>query len=263
MAEKRTLKKGAYLLFAAIILAAVAAIVIVGQHGSGTAKARTSSSKVSSSSSKTEALSAAQKAETKVGGLLMLVNKDNVLPESYVPALTKVPASYYIAATKDTRFDERAAPYLEKFIDAARAAGFNVDIISGYRTYQYQQDNYARHVKQLEAKGETASQAQADAANLVAPPGTSEHETGLAADIVTSDWYKKNPDLTSDFDKTPAFAWMYSHCADYGFILRYPEDKVSVTKYEYEPWHYRFVGVDSAKAIMQKKVCLEEFVSGK
>lgn len=263
MPKKRTLKKGVYVLFVAIIFVAVAVIVITKPYWNRKAKVSSSSAKASSSSSGTASLSSAQNAETKAGGLLMLANKDNVLPESYVPTFAKVPASYYISSAKDTRFDERAAPYLEKFIDAARAAGYNVDIISGYRTYQYQQDNYTRHVKQLEAKGETASQAQADAANLVAPPGTSEHETGLAADIVTSDWYKKNPDLTSDFDKTPAFAWMYSHCADYGFILRYPKDKVSVTKYEYEPWHYRFVGIQNAKIIMQKKICLEEFVSGK
>lgn len=261
--SKRTLKKSVYLLFIAVIFAVAAVLIITKQHWNKMANVSYSSSSKASTSSSGTSSSTAQKAETAAGGLLMLANKDNVLPESYVPTFAKVPLSYYISNSKDNRLDERAAPYLEKFIDAARTAGYNIDIISGYRTYQYQQDNYTRHVKQFEAKGETTSQAEADAAKLVAPPGTSEHETGLAADIITSDWYNKNPDLNADFDKTPAFTWLYNHCADYGFILRYPKDKVSATGYEYEPWHYRFVGIDNAKVIMQKKICLEEYVSGK
>lgn len=195
-----------------------------------------------------------------IGSLLMLVNKDNKLPANYVPNLTTIPAKYYSSADKDRRFDSRAASYLENFINDARKAGYDVNIISGYRTYQYQKANFDRHVKAFLAKGETQAEAEAHTALSVAPPGTSEHQTGLAADIITSDWYSKHSELTEDFDKTAAFKWLYKNCANYGFILRYPKDKENITKYEYEPWHYRFVGVSDAKKIMSSGKCLEEYV---
>ncbi len=269
--NNRKIKKGPVFALVAVICILIAVVVVVslnlknlksGQTHSSIQNASSSpvSSGLSSSASvSTSSATVSLKSEMVLGGLLMLVNKSNPLPESYTPNLVTVPTKYYTSSDKDNHFDSRAAPYLEKFIDAARAAGYDVDIVSGYRSYQYQQGNYDRHVNSFLSSGETSSQADADAANLVAPPGTSEHETGLAADIITSDWYVHNKDLTAAFDKTPAFAWMYAHCADYGFILRYLKDKVNVTGYEYEPWHYRFVGVDNAKKIMQSGVCLEEY----
>lgn len=207
------------------------------------------------------AASIASNPETAAGGLLMIANKDNKIPESFSPDLVKLPSSYFYSSGKDTHFDSRAAEYLKRFIDAGRKAGFDdLCILSGYRTYAYQKSNFERHVKQFEEKGETASQAETHAAELVAPPGTSEHETGLAADIITSSWYNSTGELTAEFDTTDAFAWLQANCADYGFILRYPEDKVDKTGYEYEPWHYRFVGVENAKKIMENNLCLEEYV---
>ena len=91
-------------------------------------------------------------------------------------------------------------------------------------------------------------------------PGTSEHNTGLAADIVSADWYSKHSDLTADFEDTPEFEWLYAHCADYGFILRYPPDKSATTGIGYEPWHYRYVGKEAASAITQSSLCLEEWL---
>ncbi|HEX2939071.1 MAG TPA: M15 family metallopeptidase [Ruminiclostridium sp.] len=229
---------------------------------SKTALSQTSASQVPSKASSKQGgskTSADSSSNSETGSLLMLVNKDNKLPEDYSPSFTEVPSKYYSSSDKDNRFDSRAASYLEKMMDSARKAGYSLNIISGYRTYAYQQSNFDRHVKALTAKGESLSQAQADAALSVAPPGTSEHQTGLAADIITSDWYNKNSELTADFDKTAAFKWLYSNCAEYGFILRYPKDKQSITKYEYEPWHYRFVGVTDAKKIMSSGLCLEEY----
>jgi D-alanyl-D-alanine carboxypeptidase len=194
-------------------------------------------------------------------GLLMLVNKDNKLPENYSPDLVKLDVSYFYSSSKNTHFDSRAAESLKQFINDGRKAGYSdLCILSGYRTYQYQKNNFDRHVKQFEAQGQTLSQAKASTEKIVAPPGTSEHETGLAADIITKSWYNKTGTLDSSFENTKAFKWLYENSAKYGFILRYPEDKVEKTGYSYEPWHYRYVGVDNAKAIVDGGCCLEEYI---
>jgi D-alanyl-D-alanine carboxypeptidase len=273
--NKRKVNKGPIFVFASVICILIVVIVVTttnmrhvlsanspsNQSSKQSPSAVIASSVSSSLAASTASASAISENETAFGGLLMLVNKTHPVPENYLPNFVTVPSKYYYSSDKDNRFDSRAAPYLEKFITGARAAGFDLDIVSGYRSYQYQQENYDRHVSSFLSSGESSSQAKIDAANEVAPPGTSEHETGLAADIITSNWYVNNKDLTASFDQTPAFAWMYAHCADYGFILRYLKDKVNVTGYEYEPWHYRFVGVDNAKKIMQSGLCLEEYLN--
>lgn len=293
MRKRRRVRKSVFIIGAAVIVVAgVAAFALQNHAGKASssqkdvlAQAVTSSSQVSQQVSSSQASSSqvskpdSSESEPKAsskkpsggnrtgnspmtspGNLLMLVNKDHKLSASYAPSLTTIPAKYYSSAGKDRRFDSRAALYLENFITDARKAGYNVNIISGYRTYQYQKSNFDRHVKAYMAKGETKAQAEAHTAQSVAPPGTSEHQTGLAADIITSDWYNKHSQLTEDFDKTAAFKWMYNNCSKYGFILRYPKNKESITKYEYEPWHYRFVGVSDAKKIMSSGKCLEEYV---
>lgn len=194
--------------------------------------------------------------------LLLLVNKDNIIPPGYSPDLGKVPITYYYNPTgKDNRFDIRAEPSLVAMIDAAAKDGIELKIVSGYRTYAYQESNFNDQVKSYLSKGYSSLAASSAAAQFVAPPGTSEHETGLAADIVNAGWYdSKHTSLTADFDQTAAFKWLNSHCADYGFILRYLKDKADVTKYSYEPWHYRYVGVNNAKNIMANGLCLEEYL---
>ncbi len=270
MGRKRRVRGDVKAAFAVLACALIVVLCVLAfRHRSGGAAGPSASGSSSSqaipSSSGSSASSASQtpqalSAQEKTGGLLMLVNKAHLLPSGYTPAFATVPARYYSSSDKDRRFDQRAAPELERFIDAARAAGFDVNVISGYRTYAYQKQNYDRHVSALEAQGETSSQAEAGAAKLVAPPGTSEHQTGLAADIITSDWYTQHKDLTADFDKTAAFAWMVNHCADYGFVLRYPKGGESITGYDYEPWHYRYVGAENARAIMAKNDTLEQYV---
>lgn len=194
------------------------------------------------------------------GSLLMLVNKTHPLPEGYLPALASVDIRYYYSSDKDSRMDARAAPYLEQMIADSRKTGANLVIVSGYRSHQYQQENFQRSVSRLTAQGQTASQAAAVTAESIAPPGTSEHETGLAVDVCNYGWFVGNTDLNAGFDQTPAFKWLSDHAADYGFILRYPRDKVPVTGYTYEPWHYRFVGRDNAKKIRKSGLCLEEYL---
>ena len=98
------------------------------------------------------------------------------------------------------------------------------------------------------------------AATIVNPPGKSEHQTGLAADICTSEMVNQYGSLPEQFAQTEAYTWLYEHCDEYGFILRYPEDKEDVTGITFEPWHYRYVGKEYAKEIMDKQICLEEYV---
>lgn len=141
-------------------------------------------------------------------------------------------------------------------IAAAKADGVNLGVMSGYRTIQYQINLFNRHVQQRMAKGMTKEEAIADTKLYVAVPGESEHNLGLAIDFMSG----TSADLEESFANTPQGKWLKAHAADYGFILRYPKDKQNITKISFEPWHYRYVGVDVAKQIMSSGKCLEEYL---
>jgi len=186
--------------------------------------------------------------------LLILVNSEHPIPDGYEPELETVQGNYQMSAL--------AAPSARELIAAAKDAGYSLMVVSGYRTVETSRRLYNNKVQQLISSGWGEEAAKEEAAKWVAPPGTSEHHTGLAMDIVSSDYFNYYADLEHDFDKFDEFKWLYEHCADYGFILRYPEDKQDVTGITYEPWHYRYVGVENAKAIMSAGLCLEEYVGG-
>ena len=177
-----------------------------------------------------------------------LVNHWNSIGD-YAPPLA--------AMENNQSFDERAAEALRDFIAAARAQGLNVYLSSTYRTYADQAANFQRKLNQ----GYSADTAW----TIVALPGTSEHQLGLAADI--TDRYYELKD--SSLENTALFQWMSQHCQEYGFIVRYPKAKsgastadapASITGCIYEPWHFRYVGVEVATYIMENGLCLEEFV---
>ena len=155
--------------------------------------------------------------------------------------------------------DKTPREKLDDEVLALEAAGCKLYLVSGYRSVERQTALFKRKTNSFMAEGFSREEAEKQAAMWVARPGTSEHNTGLAADIVSADWYSKHSDLTADFEDTPEFEWLYAHCADYGFILRYPRGKENVTGVTYEPWHYRYVGKDAAKAIMQAGGTLEEY----
>lgn len=186
----------------------------------------------------------------------MLVNVWSYMPEGYVPEVRRV---YNCGADTGKDFDVRAADALELMLSDARAAGYNMYLVSAYRTYDYQVGLFNRKLNEYKNAGYDDETAYSEASQWVAIPGTSEHCIGLAADIVSSTWYNTNSDLTHSFEDTEHFEWLYEHCADYGFILRYPKGKESVTAITYEPWHYRYVGVEAAKYIMENNLTLEEF----
>ena len=152
-------------------------------------------------------------------------------------------------------FEIRAIDKLYALLDAAKAAGFDPHVYVGYRAYVIQADQYRAQVAKLVEKGYSEADAEREAAELSAEPGTSEHQTGLCIDLV--DRYTES---LADYKMDPAFEkWLNEHVAEYGFVMRYPENKISVTG-RYEPWHIRYVGEAAAKFKTEHGLVLEEFV---
>lgn len=182
---------------------------------------------------------------------LILINADNLLPEDYTFELT--PINEYFS------FDSRAVEALNEFLAAGRAAGHDLQIVSTYRTTERSAYLYERKINQYIAAGYSAEDAAVEAARWVAPPRQSEHNAALAIDVVSSDYYMYYSDLMHEFDEFPAFTWLTENCAEYGFIMRYPEDKQDITGITYEPWHYRYVGVEHAMEMKRLDLCFEEY----
>lgn len=180
---------------------------------------------------------------------LVLINGSHPLAEDFsVPELT--------ALINGQSIDSRVFPELQAMMDAARAEGLDPLICSSFRTWDKQEQLYERKVQSYQNQGFGQSQAEEKAAVWVAKPGTSEHQAGLAVDIVS----KAYQVLDEQQEKTAVQQWLMEHCAEYGFILRYPTDKSELTGVGYEPWHYRYVGKEAAEEIMEQGICLEEYL---
>lgn len=180
---------------------------------------------------------------------LILVNFDNPLPDDFaVSGLTQLRNGQAV--------DSRAYPALQRMMDDARAAGLQPVICSSCRSWDTQTRLYQAEVQSWMDRGYIQADAEVQAARWVARPGTSEHQTGLAVDIVDLSYQL----LDEGQENTPVQQWLMAHCADYGFILRYPTDKSVLTGVGYEPWHYRYVGVEAAREIMAGGLCLEEYL---
>ena len=180
---------------------------------------------------------------------LMLVNPWNPLPEDYTFTLKELSNGHAV--------DERCYPDLQKMMDACRSAGLSPVICSSFRTREMQQDLFQNKINRLMAQGLSQDDAETEAAKVVAVPGTSEHQLGLALDIVDLN----NQNLDESQESTPVQKWLMEHSWEYGFILRYPNEKSEITGIIYEPWHYRYVGVDAASEIHELGVCLEEYLA--
>lgn len=179
---------------------------------------------------------------------LVLVNPWNPLPENYEIQLTQLNGSQCV--------DWRCAAALQQMMDDCREAGLSPLICSSYRTQETQQGLYNAQVNDFLSQGYTQTQAEKMSATIVALPGTSEHQLGLAVDIVDSDYQI----LVSSQEDTPVQRWLMEHCWEYGFILRYPKEKSDLTGIIYEPWHYRYVGKAAAEEITRAGICLEEYL---
>ena len=181
---------------------------------------------------------------------LLLVNWENPLPEDFsIPRLTQLVNGHAI--------DSRAYPAMQKMMDDARAAGLQPTICSSFRTLEKQEELYNGKVQRLLAEGYGREEAEVQAAMWVARPGTSEHQAGLAVDIVDKSYQL----LDQGQENTAVQKWLMNHCAQYGFILRYPTGTAALTGVNYEPWHYRYVGTEAAAEIMERGICLEEYLS--
>ena len=206
------------------------------------------------SSSSTSASASAKPAAAQVDGdwQTRLVNGSHPLPEDF--SVETVSVEHY----DDRLFDARAVGHLNDMMKGAADAGLPLYLVSTYRSVKRQTALFNRKINYYIDQGYDAETAKQEAAKWVAAPGTSEHNLGLAADLVSAKWYSSHDDLTEDFEQTPEFAWLAAHCAEYGFILRYPKGKTGVTGVSYEPWHYRYVGVEAAKYLTENGLCLEE-----
>ena len=240
-------------------ISSVESISSVAQSSKPTSSKATSSkaavsSKITSTASKETSSKVTEAYVPNGDWRLIIANKQHPMPESYKVSVSYLDGGY--------RIDSRVKDTYNAMIAAAKKDGISLKIISGFRTFSGQETLFNNKVNYYLNQGYSREKAKELAAQYVAPPGTSEHLTGLAVDLISPDWYNTHSSLTADFENTKQFKWLYEHCAEYGFILRYPKDKVSITGYSYEPWHYRYVGVEAAKEIMGKKICLEEYVAG-
>lgn len=158
----------------------------------------------------------------------------------------------YVAGSEE-RMDSRAAAAYEKMYDAAASDGIYLTPCSGYRSYSTQKRLYQEFVDEYLNQGYSQQEAEDLASNRRNPPGSSEHNIGICMDIICAS-------SSANFQNTSAYAWLQANAADYGFILRYPEDKVDITGVKFEPWHWRYVGVENAAAIKNSGLCLEEYL---
>lgn len=175
---------------------------------------------------------------------LTLVNSGYIIPDSYEPDLV------YVCSSAE-RLDKKVAEHYEKMYEAALKDGVTLTPCSGYRSYETQERNYNRKIEFFEGQGYSTEEAKVKAATIIMPPGSSEHNLGYAMDIVCVDEW---------FEDTAEFKWLQENAADYGFIMRYPENKQDITKVIYEPWHWRYVGVEAAKELKASGLVLEEYL---
>ena len=184
-----------------------------------------------------------KEADTSFGWNLILVNDDYCIPSDYEVKLTEL--------ANGENVDSRIYPQLQQMFDDARATGLELFVREGYRTTQEQKDIMDERIQQYLEEGYSRAEAKKLAEAYVAKPGTSEHELGIAVDI--------NAD-TSICSSDAVYTWLANNAYKYGFIKRYPDDKTEITGVNNEPWHYRYVGVDTAREIQEKGLCLEEYI---
>lgn len=184
-----------------------------------------------------------------------IVNDDNLLTSQFEPELATIPGTYYM------KFSVDAIDHLKDMLQGLEDAGFNWYIYSAYRSYHQQTIYFNGKASQIAAgmgvtdyMDEKYQEAVAEAKTITAYPGASEHQLGLAVDLMDKRYYYLDySQMNQKF-----YEWLDEHCAEYGFIKRYPTRKMLLTGWD-EPWHYRYVGVEVAKFVMEQGICYEEF----
>ncbi len=179
---------------------------------------------------------------------IRLVNRENLLPSDYVPEdLVKIKVKK--TSSSAIQMCQMVSDALDAMFAAASADGVTLYAHSGYRSYRTQNTMYRNRLEQNNGKDD----------GVVAYPGASDHQTGLGIDVISKAWIGKR--FNSEFGKTLEAQWMASHCAEYGFIIRYPAGKEDITNIIYEPWHLRYIGVEAARYMTNSGLTLEEFTA--
>ncbi|HIT65903.1 MAG TPA: M15 family metallopeptidase [Candidatus Merdisoma merdipullorum] len=179
---------------------------------------------------------------------LILVNRTHPIPEDYEVELKPIGSGHQI--------DARAYDDFRAMIQAAKSEGIYIYVTSSYRDLDKQTDLYNKKVESYVMQGYSYENAKEQAGQVVAVPGTSEHHLGLALDFVSSEYRK----LDEKQENTKGFQWLEEHSWEYGFILRYPNGETDITGIIYEPWHFRYVGLEAAKEITESGLTLEEYL---
>lgn len=175
---------------------------------------------------------------------LVLVNFENTLPEDFDIELANI--------DKTRQFDARAIAELNQLLlDAKKAKVGDLWVQSAYRSVERQEELFSKKVNEYIKLGKTREEAEELTRQYINESNTSEHNLGLAVDFNY---------INNEFEKSQAFAWLNENASQYGFILRYRQDKEEITKVAYEPWHWRYVGVEHAQKINELDMCLEEYI---
>ena len=179
---------------------------------------------------------------------LILTNAEYPVPEDYAVTLKDVPGT-------DQKVDERIYEPLMNMLEAMKEEGLSPVVCSGYRTLDKQEKLFNRKVSAYVKKGRSKEESYTLARQTLSIPGSGEHCLGLAVDFYTRSYHQ----LERAFEETPEGKWLREHAQDYGFTLRYDEGKEEITGIGYEPWHFRYVGIDVARYLKEHNLSLEEF----
>ncbi len=180
-------------------------------------------------------------------GFITLVNRQHLLDSDYAPQDLTVINVRCVSSIRGDMLRKTALDAMRRMFEAADADGMTLYLKSVYRPYSTQSYMYKNRLSKVGRDD-----------GVVAYPGSSDHQTGLGADILNLEWTRKDG-MTPAFGQTAEAQWMDAHCAEFGFIIRYMEDKEEITGIIYEPWHLRYVGKEAARYIMDHHLSLEEF----
>ncbi len=180
-------------------------------------------------------------------GYLVLTNRKSLLGADFVPKDLTVITARHIDAIHGDMLRKAANEAVNRMFEAAEADGCKLYLKSVYRAYSTQSYMYSNRMNKVGHDD-----------GVVAYPGSSDHQTGLGMDILNYEWTKKSG-MTPAFGTTREAVWMAEHCAEFGFVIRYEEDKQDLTGIIYEPWHLRYVGLEAARYMKDHHLCLEEF----
>lgn len=194
--------------------------------------------------------------------ITMLINKNNPLDEKYSPQglFSLNDLGCPVVEGRSYQLIPEAAISLTamlKTLESELGKDERVLVTSAYRSYERQNHLIGRYIKELTDQGMSYSQAEVEVLKTSARPGYSEHQSGLCVDLIEPE----KTELDESFEKCAAFTWLKANAHRFGFILRYPKDKTEITGYSYEPWHFRFVGIDAATVIYEDNICLEEYLA--